>query len=203
MLDDGNPCTADVCDSSTGAITHNLVPAGTSCTSNDVCNSGQTCTAQGQCQGGTPANVDDGDPTTIDTCVPGQGVKHRKAAAIDKTVITTTLSANQWLYTGTDPIQTGVAPGTIELRRAAVVHGYVKDRQGQPIPSVAITILNHPEFGATVTHADGRYDMVVNGGLIFYIGEPGTTPPLLPPAYREQERRCVAQACLLVYGPGN
>jgi len=164
VLDDGNPCTIDTCDPASGAIAHNPAPPGSTCSSNDVCNSGQTCSAQGQCQGGTPANVDDGDPTTIDTCVPGQGVKHRKAAAIDKTVITTTLSANQWLYTGTDPIQTGVAPGTIELRRAAVVHGYVKDRQGQPIPSVAITILNHPEFGATVTHADGRYDMVVNGG---------------------------------------
>ena len=163
-LDDGNPCTVDSCDPATGAIAHDPAPAGSACSSSDVCYTGQTCGAQGQCQGGAPANVDDGDPSTIDTCVPGQGVRHRKAAAIDKTVITTTLAANQWLYTGNDPIQTGVAPGTIELRRAAVLHGYVKDRQGQPIPNVTITVLGHPEFGTTITHADGRYDMVVNGG---------------------------------------
>ena len=163
-IDDGNPCTADACDPETGSITHTQVPAGTSCSSNNVCTSGQTCNAQGQCQGGTPVNVDDGDPATIDTCQPGIGIKHRRAAAIDPTVITTTLAANQWLFTGSDPIQTGVAPGTIVLQRAAVLHGYVKDTQGQPIPNVNITVLGHPEFGATITHADGRYDMVVNGG---------------------------------------
>jgi hypothetical protein len=45
-------------------------------------------------------------------------------------------------------------------------------------------------------------DVVANRGLIFYVGDPGSTPALLPPGYREQARRCVTDTCLVVYGPG-
>ncbi len=45
-------------------------------------------------------------------------------------------------------------------------------------------------------------DVVANGGLIIYVGDPGTEPALLPPGYREQTRRCVTDTCLVVYGPG-
>ena len=45
-------------------------------------------------------------------------------------------------------------------------------------------------------------DVVANRGLIFYVGDPGSTPTLLPPGYREQARRCVTNTCLAVYGPG-
>ena len=45
----------------------------------------------------------------------------------------------------------------------------------------------------------GRED-ASNRGLIFYVGSPGSTPALLPRAYREQSRRCVTDACLVVYG---
>ena len=86
------------------------------------------------------------------------------APAIDPTVATTVASATEFLYTGTNPIQTGVAPETIEARRAAVLRGKVLDRDGNPLPAVTITILNHPEFGQTLSRLDGMFDMAVNGG---------------------------------------
>jgi len=35
---------------------------------------------------------------------------------------------------------------------------------GSPLPGVAISILNHPEFGSTLSRADGAFDLAVNGG---------------------------------------
>lgn len=86
------------------------------------------------------------------------------APGIDQTVATTLASSSQFLYTGSNPIQTGVAPGTIAPTRVAVLRGTVTDRAGAPLPGVALTVLGHPEFGATQTRADGMFDMAVNGG---------------------------------------
>lgn len=86
------------------------------------------------------------------------------APPIDPTVATTTFAATQFLYSGSNPIQTGVAPGTIEARRAAVLRGQVLDKNNAPLPAVVITVLNHPEFGQTLSRADGRFDLAVNGG---------------------------------------
>ena len=44
-------------------------------------------------------------------------------------------------------------------------------------------------------------DVAANGGLVFYIGETGSSLSLLPPGYSEREHRCVADTCLTVYGP--
>ncbi len=33
-----------------------------------------------------------------------------------------------------------------------------------PLPGVTITVLGHPEFGQTLSRADGRFDLAVNGG---------------------------------------
>ena len=79
--------------------------------------------------------------------------------------VTTTIgAATQFLYTGSNPIQTGVNAGTIEPRRAAVIRGKVLDKSNAPLPGVTITILNHPEFGQTLSRADGMFDLAVNGG---------------------------------------
>jgi hypothetical protein len=86
------------------------------------------------------------------------------APPVDQTVATSVFSATEFLYTGNNPIQTGVATGTIELKRAAVLRGKVMDRDGNPLPGVTTTILNHPEFGQTLTRTDGMFDMAVNGG---------------------------------------
>jgi RHS repeat-associated protein len=86
------------------------------------------------------------------------------ATPIDPTIATTLASSTAFLYTGTDPIQTGVASGTIVATRAAVLRGRATDRAGVPLDRVRITALGHPEFGQTLTRADGRFDIVVNGG---------------------------------------
>ena len=68
------------------------------------------------------------------------------------------------LYTGNNPSQIGMAASVIDPLRAAVLRGLVCDRSLQPIAGVQITILNHPEYGNTLTGADGIFDMTVNGG---------------------------------------
>ena len=86
------------------------------------------------------------------------------APPIDQTVATTLISATEFLYIGGDPIQTGVAPGTIDPRLVAVLRGRVLARLGQPLSGVSITILDHPEYGQTLSRADGWFDLAVNGG---------------------------------------
>ena len=86
------------------------------------------------------------------------------APPLDATVATTTFAATSFLYTGPNPIQTGVAPGTIQKLQAAGLRGAVKTRQGTALPGVKITVQGHPEFGQTLSRADGAFDLVVNGG---------------------------------------
>lgn len=88
------------------------------------------------------------------------------APPVDQTVTTDFASATEFLYTGPNPIQTGVAPGTIEKTRVAVLRGKVMKRDNTPLSGVEITILNHPEFGKTLSRADGMFDIAVNGGSI-------------------------------------
>ncbi|HEX7026767.1 MAG TPA: Ig-like domain-containing protein, partial [Gammaproteobacteria bacterium] len=80
---------------------------------------------------------------------------------------TTPLSdATAFLYTGSNPIQTGVPSGTIEAGRVAVIRGRVLDKQNHPLPGVIVNVKDHPEFGQTLSRADGRFDLAVNGGGI-------------------------------------
>lgn len=83
---------------------------------------------------------------------------------LDPTVATSTFAATSFLYTGANPVQTGVAPDTIEARRVAVLRGKVAARDGSPLSSVKISVLGHPELGQTLTRADGAFDIAVNGG---------------------------------------
>lgn len=95
-VDDGNPCTSDGCNPSTGAIAHTPLVSGFSCDDHLTCNGAdacngsgtcvhsgapapgaacndvESCSVAGTCQGGhcaaNPANLDDGNPCTVDTC---------------------------------------------------------------------------------------------------------------------------------------
>ncbi|MDZ7644677.1 MAG: PKD domain-containing protein [Woeseiaceae bacterium] len=78
--------------------------------------------------------------------------------------VTTMKASTAFLYSGSNPIQAGVDPDTIEARRAAVIRGRVFDAVGDPLPGVAITVLGHPEFGRTQSRDDGMFDIAVNGG---------------------------------------
>ncbi len=82
----------------------------------------------------------------------------------------------EFLYTGPDPVQVGVAPGTIVAQRLAVLRGLVRFGDGAPAPGATVTVVDHPEFGATHTRADGAFDLAVNGGgpLTLLIARPGS-----------------------------
>lgn len=86
------------------------------------------------------------------------------APTIELTQATTLASATSFLYTGNDPIQSGMSPDTIVDRRAAVIRGHVAAKDNSPIANVRITVLNHPEYGSTRTRQDGSFDMALNGG---------------------------------------
>ena len=72
-VDDGNPCTEDLCDPATGQVTHPPFPAGTDCDNGDLCDGSATCDGAGVCQAGPPPNCDDGNACTTDSCDPTQG----------------------------------------------------------------------------------------------------------------------------------
>jgi len=86
------------------------------------------------------------------------------APLVDPTVTSTVFDSTAFLYDGDPAIQTGVMEGTIEPTRAAVLRGYVMTRDALPLPGAVVTIKDHPEYGQTISRADGMYDMVVNGG---------------------------------------
>ena len=94
-------------------------------------------------------------------CLPTQSPLRRRSVPTEATTVAVSTA---FLYTGPNPIQTGVAPDTISTKRVAVVRGRVRDAAGQPLPGVTITIQGHPEFGQTLSRADGVFDMAVNGG---------------------------------------
>jgi RHS repeat-associated protein len=86
------------------------------------------------------------------------------APALDRTVATSLINATRFLYTGEHPIQTGVDPDTIDLRRVAVLRGRVTGSDSAPVTGAVVSVLGRPEFGQTLTRADGAYDLVTNGG---------------------------------------
>jgi len=82
----------------------------------------------------------------------------------ERGVVTILSKSIEFLYTGDNPIQTGVDTNAMNPTRLAVVCGLVADLSGDPLPGVNVQIDGHPEFGQTLSREDGRYDMAVNGG---------------------------------------
>lgn len=86
------------------------------------------------------------------------------APPTDRTIAQPFGDTIRFLYSGDNPIQTGVGAGAIEPRRAAVVRGRVLTHAGFPLGGATVTIAGHPELGSTLSRADGMYDLAVNGG---------------------------------------
>jgi RHS repeat-associated protein len=86
------------------------------------------------------------------------------APPLPKTEITSFLDGTSFLYDGPSATQTGVAPGTIDPVRAGVIRGTVTTATNVALAGVAVSILGRPEFGQTLTRADGQFDLAVNGG---------------------------------------
>src|SRR5262245_30947710 len=102
------------------------------------------------------------DTVTITAQASGGGLPPDPATvapSIDRSVATDVATTSAFLYMGSNPIQTGVTPGTIEAKRAAVLRGQVLTRAGQPLSGVTVSIFNHPEFGQTLSRTDGMFDM--------------------------------------------
>lgn len=118
--------------------------------------------------GGTvPTPTTGGSATPVPTPTGSGGLPPDPAAvapAVAAGVGTTVFDSTAFLYAGPNAIQTGVAPGAIELERAAVIRGRVFAQNATPLAGVTIRILGRPELGQTLTRADGGYDLVVNGG---------------------------------------
>ncbi|HKY35080.1 MAG TPA: carboxypeptidase regulatory-like domain-containing protein, partial [Polyangiaceae bacterium] len=136
-VDDSNPCTFDDCDAETGVITHDPLPAGTSCGTD------QTCDASGSCSSPPPVIV-----------VP----------PLDPTGVTPPGELWSFLYTGPNATQVGVAPDTIEFDRVALVSGRLVDHEGAPVANARVTIADGPQYGETRSRVDGQFDLAVNGG---------------------------------------
>jgi len=104
-------------------------------------------------------NVGPGPKASVRTAPPSP-----TPGPLDLTVATDIAKAHAFLYEGIAPLQIGVAPGAIEARRVAVLHGRVLDRAGVAVAGVHVAVTHHPDVGSTVTREDGRFDMVVQGG---------------------------------------
>jgi uncharacterized repeat protein (TIGR01451 family) len=78
--DDGNPCTTDTCNPTTGLCQSTQAPNGTPCDDSNLCTVGNTCQA-GTC--GTPVVCNDSNPCTTDVCNPATGACSSTPLACD------------------------------------------------------------------------------------------------------------------------
>src|SRR5690606_28473945 len=69
-----------------------------------------------------------------------------------------------FLHEGDEPIQRDLDPSVLEAPRTAIVRGRVQGRDGSPLPGVRVVIKDRPEYGYTLSRANGEFDLLVNGG---------------------------------------
>ena len=77
---------------------------------------------------------------------------------------TNLFSATEFIFKGDNPIQKEVTPDVIKFERISILRGRVVNNKNIPVPGVKVTVLNHPEYGYTLTRRDGYFDLAVNGG---------------------------------------
>lgn len=70
----------------------------------------------------------------------------------------------RFLLAGTNPVQKNVDLSKLDEARVSVLRGKVLDELSKPLGAVKVTVLNHPEFGETLTRDNGEFDLLVNGG---------------------------------------
>jgi RHS repeat-associated protein len=125
------------------------------------------------------------------------------ASPINRTAATNLADTTAFLYSGANPIQTGVVSGTIEARRVAVLRGRVLASDGTALPAVTISVLNHPEYGQTLSRADGMFDLAVNGGglLTLSYARNGYLPVQRPVDVPWQDYVMLPDVVLVPYDP--
>lgn len=80
-----------------------------------------------------------------------------------------TADQGRFLYTGEDPVQTGVEEDAIDDAAATILRGRATTPEGDPLAGVTVGIQGYPEFGRTETRDTGLFDMVVNGGRQYVV----------------------------------
>ena len=111
--DDGNPCTTDACDATSGACTHTPLGAGASCGDGNACNGAETCDGAGSCRPGTPVTCAAADQChAVGVCDPTSGVcsnpnKSDGAACDDGNACTRSDSCQAGACVGANPIVCG------------------------------------------------------------------------------------------------
>jgi len=185
--DDFNPCTADTC-SLSGGVTHVSVPNNTICLSNDPCRNPGTCQA-GSCITTPIALNTTSNPCVTETCSSTAGVVRTfnsgdcqggtcsggaciptvgfgSSGTIDNTVPSSPGALFAAIYVS--GVQTGASPGTdpgqLNPDHAAHLFGTVALSDAASPLGVTVVVLNHPESGQTLVRADGKFDIVANGG---------------------------------------
>jgi len=92
--DDGNVCTFDTCDTTTGTCQH-LPNSGAICDDGNACTLFDRCVGT-QCTPGTQTmNCQDSDPCTVDSCIPATGCDHNRINCDDGNPCTDDICTNQ------------------------------------------------------------------------------------------------------------
>lgn len=164
----------DDCD---GLIDEDFAATETRCGAGGCVRTGALVCADGvitdTCVAGAPGPTDDTCDLVDDDCdrmvdedcpLPERADPSAVATPLPSGEVPSFADSSAFLYGGSDPIQLGVAPGTITPARAAVIRGRVLDRDGAPLADVHVFIADHPELGYTRSRSDGRWDLAINGG---------------------------------------
>ena len=77
--DDGNLCTLNTCNVSTGQCVITNVADGNACDDGDLCTTGEVCVS-GSCASGSPVSCSDANVCTTDTCDPSTGCQNATVA---------------------------------------------------------------------------------------------------------------------------
>jgi hypothetical protein len=96
--------------------------------------------------------------------MPDGGLPILEPSPIDPTIVTHLADATAFLYSGANPVQTGVRAGAIERRRVTVLRGTTRGADSAMLSGLTVRILGHSELGQTPTRADGAFDVAANGG---------------------------------------
>ena len=86
------------------------------------------------------------------------------APALNPALATGLFNSMEFLFTGENPIQTGVTANALSAMRMTVFRGRVLNRSAQAVTGATIKVLGRPEFGQTLSRSDGRFDIAANAG---------------------------------------
>ena len=123
------------------------------------------------------------------------------APKVDSTIVGVFADTITFLVSGPNAIQTGVASNTINDDRATVIRGTVRTLSGAGLAGVHVSVLNHHEYGETLSRADGVFDFVVNGGgaLTLKFDKPGYVPAQRAVATKWNQQRTIDDVALVAY----